>query len=213
MEDQPQPFKPLLSIWLKPRETIRKIVDTDPTSYVILLAMLNYIIGELNSASKNNMGDHLPLWEGLIVYVILGAIEGVIRLYLGGICLRWVGSKLGGQATSGEVRAAIAWSLVPSIVASFFLIPELLIFGEEMFKSSTPVMNSSFFWGICSIVFFIIKLILAIWACVLSIVCLSEVHRFSKWKAFATYIIGFLIIFLPILCIIFGVKGITSLYK
>jgi hypothetical protein len=56
---------------------------------------------------------------------------GIIHLDIGGAILRWTGSWFGGQASSEEVRAAIAWSSVPRIWALLLLIPELALFRNE----------------------------------------------------------------------------------
>jgi len=54
-------------------------------------------------------GDELSVPIIFIAALIVGSIGGVISLYIGGAILRWTGSLFGGQATSEEVRAAIAW--------------------------------------------------------------------------------------------------------
>ena len=38
---------PFFTIWTEPRATIRRIVDTDPTRYVIALAAIGPVIGAL----------------------------------------------------------------------------------------------------------------------------------------------------------------------
>lgn len=215
MEIQPrpseQPLSPFLSIWIKPRETIRKIVDTDPTKYVTVLAMLAGIGQALDRASSRNMGDSLPLIAILGICLIFGPIGGIISLYIGGALYRWSGSWLGGQASSEEVRAAIAWSSVPIIFTLPLWIPELLLFGEEMFTKATPKLNANPLLGIVLLGFVAVEVIVGIWAFVVFMKGLGEVQKFSAWKALGSVILGTLVIFVPILCIVGVIVGLSAL--
>lgn len=211
IQTQSQSISPFLQIWVKPRETIRKIVAMDPTKYVIPLAMLAGVGQALDRASSRSIGDSIPLVAILAICVILGPIGGLISLYIGGALFRWSGSLLGGQATSQEVRAAIAWSSVPTTAVLPLWIPELLIFGEELFTSATPRIAANPFLTILLLGFAAIEIIAAIWAFVISLQSLGEVHRFSAWKALGAIILGILVILVPILCIVGVLAGLSAL--
>jgi hypothetical protein len=107
---------PFLTIWTRPRATIRGIVDTHPTLHVIPLAMISGVVQALNRASMRNAGDQLSTSTILIGALIGGSIGGLLGLYIGGWFVRITGKWLGGQARGEEVRAAIAWSGVPVLV-------------------------------------------------------------------------------------------------
>lgn len=202
IQTQPQSPSPFLSIWVKPRETIRKIVETNPTKHVILLAMVAGIGQALDRASSRNAGDTIPLPAILGICFILGPIGGIISLYLGGALYRWSGSWLGGKASSEEVRATIAWSSVPTICILPLWILELLILGREMFTSSTPNIDANPLLLAILLGFAIIELVVGLWAFVVFLQSLGEVHRFSGWKALGTVFLGTLVILVPILCIV-----------
>lgn len=51
-EIQAKPLNPWFSTWVKPRETMRWIVDTDPTRQVVLLAVLGGIAQFLDRACQ-----------------------------------------------------------------------------------------------------------------------------------------------------------------
>jgi hypothetical protein len=204
MAIQTQSSSPLLSIWIKPRETIRKIVDTDPTKHVILLAMLAGIGNALDRSSSRNAADLLPLATILLICILAGPVGGIISLYIGGALFRWTGSWLGGKATSEEVRAAIAWASVPSIFILPIWIPELLIFGEELFTSSTPRLEANPLLGILLLGFAAFEIVVGIWGLVIFMLTLGEVHGFSAWKALAATVLGLLVVVVPILCIAGG---------
>ncbi|MCA9938385.1 MAG: YIP1 family protein [Anaerolineales bacterium] len=194
METAVKSLNPWVSIWTKPRETIRWIVDTDPTRHVILLAALTGIAQSLNRAANRNMGDSLTVLALLGIAVFIGPIGGVISIHIMGALLRWSGSLLGGQATSEEVRAAIAWSSVPIIWALLLWIPEYALFRKELFTSATPRIDANPLLALLLLGFALIETIIAIWALVVLMQCVGEVHGFSAWKASgATLILALLV--------------------
>jgi len=204
-----QTLSPWLSIWIKPRETIRRIVDSDPSYRVLLLTALAGIGQALDRASTRNTGDDLSLPVILVICLVAGPIGSIISLYIGGALLRWIGSWFGGQASSEEVRAAMAWSSVPVILSYVLWIPELVLFGEEMFTSVTPRIEANPALAFLLLGFAVIQLILAVWSLVLLLKCLGEVHEFSAWKALAVILVAGLILFVPIFCIVALLSGFT----
>jgi hypothetical protein len=136
-------LNPWISIWIKPRKTIRYIVSRDPEHYFFPLAIAYGIVTSLNRASSKNMGDHLGMWEIFLICLIAGAIGGIISVYISGVLIHWIGEKLGGKGSQEEIRAALVWGNLPLIFSSIFWIPELAIFGSEMFTSNTPHIDSN----------------------------------------------------------------------
>lgn len=201
---------PFLSIWTRPRETIRKIVETDPKKYVLVLAMLAGVSQVLDRLSTRNYGDSLPVLAILAVGLVLGPIAGVISLYFGGALYRWSGSLLGGQASSEEVRAAIAWSSVPTIFTLPLWIPQLLIFGNELFTRETPKINASPILSVVLLGFGFIEIVMGIWGFIVLLKCLGEVNKFSAWKALGSVIIVLLIVLIPIICILVSLSPIVG---
>lgn len=200
---------PLISIWYKPRKTIRQIITNNPTHLVILLAVLAGIGQAIDRAASKSQGDRFSLWQLMVVCFIGGSTGGVFSLYIIGGLFRWTGSWFGGRASSEEIRAAIAWSSVPTIVSYLLWIPLIGVAGIEMFTSYTPNINSNpllalFIFGVV-----IVQFVLAIWALILYIICISEVHQISGWKAIGTVISGGLVLVVPIFIIVVLANMIT----
>ena len=86
------PDKPWLYIWIKPRTTIRAIVDNDPEKYVLLLAALYGINNALGEFSERYFGDSVGIIFVVFGAMVIGSIGGLIGLYLSGEILRWSGS-------------------------------------------------------------------------------------------------------------------------
>ena len=179
------PLSPWLSIWIWPRKTIRQIVDADPRYGVTLLAILAGFGQALDEASSGDMGDTLSLPAIFVLCAILGPIGGLISLYFAAALWRWTGSWLGGKASSQEVRAAIAWSSVPNIWAMLLWVPYLAICREEMFTSAMPRTEASLLLLLLLLGLGLVEIVISLWAFIVLLKCLAEVHRFSAWRALA----------------------------
>jgi len=142
---------PWLAIWTRPRETIQQRIDHDPEAWVLALAAIAGIGKLLNNASSESLGDHLDLLTIFVIAVIGGSLAGIFGLYVGGALLRWTGRWIGGLATQLEIRAAIAWSSVPFIYSMLLWIPELALFGKELFTEATPRIQVQGFSAWCAL--------------------------------------------------------------
>jgi hypothetical protein len=189
------PNKPWLSIWIRPRTTIRAIIDSNPNRFIILLALFMGMNQGLNRVSSikfwddSNISINLPTI--IIISLIIGAIGGIVSLYFFGALYRWVGSLFGGRANSSQVRAAFAWASIPSTLAILLWIPNLALYGGDMFTDTTPLINSNPIPFLCLST---IDWILYLWSLVLIILCISEVHRISIWRSIITFVTPALIL-------------------
>jgi hypothetical protein len=182
-------ISPFFSIWTEPRATIRRIVDSDPTRNVLTLAAigpaLNSLIGQWTAVINGTTHPSVlwPLWVAFNVAV--QAAFGILFLYIFGAIFRWSGSLLGGTATSVEVRAAQAWSQVPAIAVEIVLM--LALFAgvpmPKMLPDRLPLIDPAFYKVM------VVEGVLGIWAIVISLKCLGEVHRFSAWRALVAILI------------------------
>lgn len=198
-----------LSIWIKPRETIRRIVTTKPRYQVYLLAALAGLGQFLDSASTRNWGDSLSFPVIIVICVLVGPFGGLLSIYITGALFRWTGSWFGGRATSDEVRAAIAWSLVPNLFSYLLWIPLLVLQGTEIFTSSTTNIESNPILGLLILGILFVQIILSFWTLVLYLICLSEVHKYSIWKTIATLLTGGIILFVPLFILVALMSVIT----
>jgi hypothetical protein len=199
----PNPWK---TIWRRPRATIRYLVATDPTRNVMLLAALNGINSSLSRAVERNAGDVMPLAAILGIAILLGPIGGIIWLYLGSALLRWVSGWFGGRGQAEHIRTVLAWSLVPILVTMVFWIPQLLLFGQEMFQAEMPrvesdpaLLNTMVALGGVEVVAI---LVLGIWSLVVYLYGLGEVEGYSAWKALGVSIVAGFVFILILLVIV-----------
>lgn len=195
---------PWISMWTRPRETIQQIVTSDPTRLVLLLAALQGISGTLDQASINSAGDRLELPTLLAAVVIAGPVLGILSLYIGAALLRWTGNWIGGQASSQHIRTAIAWSSVPIIWSLLLWIPELWLFGKELFTSETPRLDADVTLSFSYFGFALVEFTIAVWALVVYLKCLGQVQGFSAWKALGNSLLAILVIVVPLVAITIG---------
>ena len=104
---------PFLTIWTRPRATIRAIVNTNPAFHVLPIAMIGGILEALQLESLVFAGEQITVPIILLIAVVVGPPLGLILLYAGAWIVQMSCRLLGGQADSREVRAALAWSSVP----------------------------------------------------------------------------------------------------
>lgn len=186
---------PWLTIWTSPRATFRRIVDHGPEEHLVLiLFMFGGFAHALDIASVRDWGDILPLPAIFLICAIVGPVGGVVGFCVYGALLKWTGGWIGGQGSSVQIRAAIAWSYVPLIWALILWVPELALFGQDIFTSEMPSIATnpslvSLFFG-----FVIIKIIIGIWAFIIHLKCIGEVQKFSAWKALGNVLLSNLVI-------------------
>ena len=196
------PMNPWFSMWLHPRRTIRRIVETNPDRLVLLLAAVGGIVEALINASSDSKGENMSLQAILLTALIGGPLMGVIGLWLGGALLRWTGGWIGGQADSRRIRATLAWANVPLVWSLLLWIPALLLFGAELFATATPILDASTMLSGLYMVFSFGIGIVSIWAFVVFLHALGEVQGFSAWKALGNSILAGLAVLVPLLAIV-----------
>ena len=197
------PFKPFAEIWLHPRRTVRRLVETDPEKWVILLACLAGVGATLDRASSRNLGERID-WQ-LIVFgaCLLGPLGGLLRLWLYSHLIRWTGTWIGGIPDRGPIRTAVAWSTVPAIVALPLWIPMLVFFGQESFTEETPRLDANPLLAIPLIGIGLVQIGLTIWMIVIISNAVAEVQGFrSAWKGFGNITLAALVVIVPIALIL-----------
>lgn len=183
-------LNPWLSIWLKPTATMQQVRWQWTTGTVLLLAALRGVSEILGSFSANNAGDQYGVLVVLAGAVLIGAVVGIVGLYLTGILFKWAGGWLGGNASAAEVRAAHACASIPVVWGLFLLwVPALLIFREELFTSDIPRVAASGSLAITMMVVGVLQAVVAIWSLVAFVKCLAVVHGFSAWRALAAILL------------------------
>lgn len=211
-ESAPSPW---LTMWTKPRETMRRIIYYDPKRDVHLLAafhglvialmavlyiflgltLLSNLYYEIPGFMEGNPGS-LPsmsfsaLAIAIGICVIVGPIAGLINLYLYGWLLRVTGRWLGGTAYPVEVRAALAWSAVPRLWGAILLVLQLALIVYVLYANAIPSYIPTATLLVTLGILLLIQFTISVWWFIVLLKCLGEVHGFSAWKALLAGIIS-----------------------
>lgn len=194
-----RPKHPWFKIWIKPRETIREIINYNPDYLVIPLAIIAGL-GRALDRTWMSMIDSYDLYFGVFLVLVGGPLAGVVSIYIGGELFSWIGKRLGGNGSAKEVRTALAWATIPWVLVLVIDIFQMVII--KIFYSSNPlryraVIESSP-TGLLPTIYgaglIVIGLATGVWLLVLLIKCVAEAHKFSSWRSLATLAIPFSII-------------------
>ena len=204
-------LNPWRSIWLQPRATIRQIVTTDPDRHVLALIAANSVIGAVLAGVTSALQGQFGLLFLLLLVLVVAPIFAVIMLYLVALLLRWTGRWLGGVASSRDLRAALAWGCVPSLLAGAALLVALLVPGLDLFPTPPPELQSEPFalatYGLGSK----IQLLAGVWSLFTMIKCIAEVQGFSAWRALGNYLLAILMMIVAIVAIAAGAGVLVAL--
>jgi hypothetical protein len=209
-----QEFHPFKTIWTSPRKTIRRIVATDPTLHVILLACLAGIGSVLDRASMRSQGDKVSVEMILGIAIFVGPLGGLFSLWMFSHLIRISGTWIGGVAPRAHLKAAMAWASVPSIAGLPLWIVSFALMGSELFTSETPLFDARveeypLFW-IPFIGIGLLEMTLGIWGIVIFCNTIAEVQGFrSAWTGLGNTILAGLLLVVPITIIVFGVLFLT----
>jgi hypothetical protein len=189
--------RPFLTIWTRPRATIRGIVDTDPTYQVIPLALASGVIQALYAApALPQMG--LPLPAVVAIAIVVGSIGGFLCLYAGAWLVRLSAPLVGGRAELRDVRAALAWSMVPLLATFPFWLLRLGVFGNETIFATVLRVLANPSLALLLFASFCVELILQVWTLVVLAKTLGEVQGISAWRALGLSLVLTLVIAVPI---------------
>lgn len=182
---------PLISIWWKPRQTVRRILDSGSRRWVVIFACLGGIDSAFNNAVTRNSGEQVPFVPLILISLGLGLLIGLAGLYIGSALLAVTGRWLGGKSSYGDMRTAVAWSMVPVIWTIPLAVAELFIFGEDLFLADSPRIQASALLAVLMFLFGLIETGVGIWSLVVGVKCVAEAHRFSSWRALLGMLISF----------------------
>lgn len=201
--------KIFLKLLSSPREVFSFLNSYKYDKNVNLLLILAGITSTFNRASTKNMGDNLPLWGVIITCIIVGIIFGWITYYIYAALINWTGKWLKGQGTTNAILRVLSYAVIPSITSMVLLIPQMVIYGNDIFRSDGDISSG----GIASNIFFYTSLLLefglSIWSIILCVIAISEVQKLSIAKAVLNLALPAIVIMTPIFLLILIIYGLS----
>ncbi len=193
-----RPLNPWLSMFVRPRQTMRQILDGESTRFVVGLAMLGGVLIMLDNASKNGLGESMPVATILGMAVLIGVPVGLTMLYLGGAVIGWTGSWFGGRGTAAEVRAALVWGRVPLYWAGLLWLPYIGLFGGDVFLNELPSVEAQPWALFVLLNLAVLETVLGVWGLVTLVFAVAEAHRFPAWNALGSIVTAMVLVVVPL---------------
>lgn len=182
------------TVLYRPRETMRSVL-AEKDRWAVQIVVLAYISASIKDGDARQLNMVMPGlgWSSLAVIVlalIFGAIVWVIGLYLVSWIVAIVGRRMGGVAGTPDVRAALAWGLVPVIWAAILWIPFAIARSRLRLSpgsDSTTAVLDFIAQGGCSllVVLLTLQVVIFAWCVWVASCCLGEAQQFTTGKGFA----------------------------
>lgn len=187
---------PWLSVWLRPGATIERVLAEDRRHSIWVLAAL----GGMASVVAQLIAAQIVDWRTIAVCALAGALLGIVMLFVTAWCLRRSGTILGGNASTGQLRALVAWGAVPYIAAVAIILAVLGVLkstgGAAMFA---PGLLAYFLTAILVVLWF--------WSVLITLRMLARVQRFGTLRAIASGVIGYVLLILLSLAVVIPIRA------
>lgn len=190
---------PFFTILFAPRETVQTILEVAPKRYLLFLSILIGIFNVINGALNFYPLELMPGTLVLVVALLIGPIYGIVYFYIAGFIFSMSGFILGGEGTTGEVRAALLWANVPRLYLFpvqgliTYLLVQNMASPNDMVGNSADVLTLPLFLLIC------VAAAVGLWLFYVHLECLGAAHKISAWRAWATLLLPSFLLF-TILC-------------
>lgn len=194
-------FNPWLEIWIRPKATIRRIIQENPNRSLWLLSAIYGFVSLLNDAQALALGLKFSALAIFLIAVILSPLWGYAFLSFWSLVVYWTGKWFKGIGHFQTIRAAYAWSCVPVIINVLSWLVLAAFFRSRLFLINSG--NSEISEALVYFLFFIfiLRLIVAVWSLVIYLNALAEVQKYSVLKAIFNVIVTSLLM-IPVFALI-----------
>jgi len=201
-------LNPWLSIWVKPRKTIRALVEYDVNFRFILMCAIYGFLYMLQISQFLVLGQSSSLLLIIILSAVLAIPAGYVVFNISSFFAFLLGKLIKGGGSFKQIRAATYWSAVPMVVTLLFWIFCIVINGNNLFVTGYEKSLA----GSAVVINFVIgiaQFALAIWGLIIYLHALGEVQGFSAWMALLNVFLAGLSIFILLFLVTWGVSALT----
>jgi hypothetical protein len=199
-----------LAMWLRPRATVRRVLDQNPKRDVLVLAALAGVTSAFDAAGALTLGDRYANSDIVIVAIVAGALGGLVGLYVWGWLVALTGRWLGGKAGPREARTAVAWGNAPAVWALPVYALGLWLFGKELFETSQPRIEALPGLGVAYLAVAPTLTVMGVWGFVVLVRAVAEAHRFGAWKGLASVLLAAVPVLVAAAALTFAVASLSS---
>jgi len=190
MSEYREEMEPLLSVMVKPRITFRFMIENKKFTY----ALYTGAVAGIASMLITMYGSSIPAGYGLGDVVYSSIVSGVLFFMLSNLAMSFLFAKLGEilKGKKGSFREMFQTICMAS--APYFWIMPVILFWLQFSSHTFFMYNFKIDLTLKDVIWSYVGLfsvaVAGIWSVVLMVIGISEVHQFSKWKAFFTFIIA-----------------------
>ncbi len=178
---------PWVTMWLAPRVTIRRLIEMEQKPSwipVVALAGLHQSLQWMQSNHKMVASS-----DGLTAIgfaLVFGGAALVYSVLIGPFLLAFIGGWLGGSGDADDIRQAVAWSYVPTAVASILWIPVITAYGWRAFSGDLTPQSAA---QLLALPVMLLISVAALWTLAVQIGAVAEAQRFSILRSFLSILI------------------------
>lgn len=196
-----------VSILVRPRRTMRVILDQRPDRTVIplvLLATLSALVGDFRVADLERVPQGTfaaPVVLMIVAAVVVVAMCSLLFFFF----LAWIAVPIGrfldGEGGPREVRSALAWGLTPWIAALIYRFPAMVLRPAASIETPTRVRlgDDTLILGLdglagasggFALAFAVLEIGTLLWLIFVASSTLAEAHRFSRTRGLGTLMLA-----------------------
>lgn len=186
-------FQSWLSIWVRPRQTMSHILQTNPNRFLWVLAGVygfSYLLNFFQLISLGVVGSVVPLFLAAILFA---PIWGYVFFSIWSALVWAIGKIFKGQGSFQAVRSAYAWSCVPYVFNIPLWILMAVLFKEQLFLNFPEGQVLSDRQVTILFVILLAKIILAVWSLVIYLNTLAVAQQFGIFRSILNVVVAGLI--------------------
>lgn len=173
---------PWFSMWVKPRETIAKIVDFNVNYRFGILCYIYGLYYSFQVLQQLSFGKAMGLPLCILIALAAAFPVGYILLNISSFFLFLLGKVIKGKATFKQIRSASFWSTVPNVVIIVLWIVLMIAVGGQAFVMGyeKALMGAAAYinMGVQ-----LANIVLGVWGFIIFLHALGQVQGFSAWMA------------------------------
>lgn len=189
-------FKAFLTMWTRPKETIRGILNTNPDSKLFLLSLIYGLPMMFYFCQGASLGQTYNLSTILLLSILGACVLGYLGLNLGAFLIFMTGKWVGGKANFKQVRASVAYSNVTNLVSIALWLLLAGLFKQSVFLADFAYVSSLGHFAVIMNAIFVIQLVVGVWSLIIFVASLSETQGFSILRSIINTLLPIGVIFI-----------------
>ena len=181
---------PMLSVWTKPKETIREVINTKTMWFTIVIAGFVGIGTGLVNVQDSGFNESVS--SGLVFFlaIVLGPIVGIAGAFIAAGIYKLLGKLLGGTGNYRDMVLALGPAYVPQLLITVTFLITALMYGEQFIAKPDP--NTFAITTLPMSAYLIthfLSAIFGIWGTIITAKAIGVVHGFSSWRGLGVILI------------------------